>query len=614
MSAIFGIINKKQKCVDSHLVGSMLEALKHRATDGSQIVVDNNMGMGNCRLNIYPQQIYEKQPLKIGQFTITSDARIDNRQELARHFNIDNNLLNVTPDSTLILMAYQEWEDMCINHLEGEFAFAIWDEKAEKLFAATDQIGFRPLYYYNTPDAFIFCSEIKGITAIKTTPNFFNEESLIEYFYREGDWQQTFNKEILSLCGGNSLIMKEGKLSIRKYWKLEPANRYHFTKDEEWYECFKDLIYKAIEKRLNYDLPVGLTLSGGLDSGCIACVLSELLMKKNKPLYTFSSVLPSNHDTKEKDERKYIELIDKHCPNIIQTYECAPGIGIFSNLEKSFNLFESFPSSSFYMDIKLLEAAKKKGVKMLYTGFGGDFFVSWKGDSVIYELIKQGDYQSAFMLIRKFMKNDNKSFLEIFREMYASHTDVYQRLRSVIRNDLDELKRNSMRRDTNLKYSGLISNLVNEGFVAFYLNRIYNFNESQGIESEMPLFDKNIYEFLIEMPIQLFVKDGIKRNLIRRTMQGILPEEILLRKDKMPFLPGYVQRTYHDIDKLKVLCTSEKYQFVFKKYVNRDVFNFCINNISTTNISHNNEALKAARIGVVTYLLGYMDAINYIHN
>lgn len=615
MSAIFGIINKKQKCVDKSLVDKMLETLKHRATDGSQMIVNKNMGMGNCRLNVYPQQIYEKQPLKIGQFTITSDARIDNRQELAKHFNIDNNQLNVTPDSTLILMAYQEWEDKCINYLEGEFAFAIWDEKAEKLFAATDQIGFRPLYYYDTPDAFIFCSEIKGITAIKTTPNFFNEESLIEYFYREGDWQQTFNKEILSLCGGNSLIIKEGKLSIRKYWKLEPANRYHFIKDEEWYECFHEILYKAIEKRLNYDAPVGLTLSGGLDSGSIACILSELLMKKNKPLYTFSSVLPSNHKGMEKDERKYIELIGKHCPNIIQTYECAPGVGTFSNLEKSFNLFESFPSLSFYMDIKLLEAARKKGVKMLYSGFGGDFFVSWKGDSVIYELIKQGDYQLAFILIRKFMKNDNKSFLKIFREMYASHTDVYQRLRSVIRKDnLDELKKDSMRKDNYLKYSGLISNFVNNGNMAFYLNRIYNFDESQGVESEIPFFDKNIYEFLIEMPIQLFVKDGIRRSLIRRTMQGIIPEEILLRKDKMPFSPGYVQRIYHDIDKLKAFYTAEKYQFVFEKYVNKDVFNFCINNIPTTSISHNNEAFKAARIGIVTYLLEYMDSINYIHN
>ena len=101
MSAIFGIINKKQKCVDSSLVDKMLEALKHRATDGCQIVVDKNMGMGNCRLNVYPRQIYEKQPLKIGQFTITSDARIDNRQK--RPKQMSETELNSVTDNPIVI-------------------------------------------------------------------------------------------------------------------------------------------------------------------------------------------------------------------------------------------------------------------------------------------------------------------------------------------------------------------------------------------------------------------------------------------------------------------------------------------------------------------------------
>jgi|WetSurMetagenome_2_1015567.scaffolds.fasta_scaffold12385_7 asparagine synthase (glutamine-hydrolysing) len=629
MSAIFGIINKKQEYADSSLVGKMLEALNHRAPDGSQIVVDKNMGMGNCRLNVYPQQIYEKQPLKIGQFTITADTRIDNRQELARHFNIDNDMLSVTPDSTLILMAYQEWEDMCINHLEGEFAFAIWDEKSEKLFAATDHIGFRPLYYYDTPDAFIFCSEIKGITAIKATPNYFNEEYLIEYFYKHGNFQQTFNKEILVLYGGNVMIMKDGKLSIKKYWTLEPANRYHFTKNEEWYECLKELMYKAVEKRLNYDVPIGLTLSGGLDSGSIACILSELLMKKNKPLYTFSSVLPNDYNGTEKDEREYIEIIGKHCPNIIQTYESGPGLNSFTNLEESFNRYESFPSSTSYMDIALLKAAQKKDVKILFSGFGGDYWVSWSGNSVIYELIKRGNLQTAFKLIKQFMKNDNKSFTQVFREMYASRTSLYKTARSIIKgnNNDKESEVNLLnekfiekyvffRKEQELNETVVMRKLTNNGSISQMSNIILTMNETMGMTSALPLFDKNIFELLNELPIHLFVNGGWKRALIRNAMKDVNPSEINERKNKLPFSPECIKRAYDCKEHIQNLINDPDSLFILDKYIDKNKMIHYMEKMSLAYSSTNTSIipLRILQAGIVTEIILYLKDNNYIFN
>ena len=584
MSAIFGIINEKQKCVDSSLVDKMLEALKHRATDGCQIVVDKNMGMGNCRLNVYPQQIYEKQPLKIGQFTITSDARIDNRQELARHFNIDNDLLNITPDSTLILMAYQEWEDMCINHLEGEFAFAIWDEKAEKLFAATDQIGFRPLYYYDTPDAFIFCSEIKGITAIKTTPNFFNEESLIEYFYREGDWQQTFNKEILSLCGGNTLIMKEGKLAISKYWKLEPGNRYHFTKDEEWYECFHEVLYKAIEKQLNPENITGITLSGGLDSTSIACIVAEILMKKNKPLYAFSTALSENYNGKGKDERDYIEMVGKFCPNIIQTYLNVDKYDLFGDIAEGFESDEMIPNPFIYIDLALAKAAQDKKVKKIFNGFGGDHWASWQGNSVVYILIKQGKWKEALDIIKEIQRAEGKSIGSEIKNKYLRYTKLYNTMRSVIKSDKINWEKNlTFREDCMAERRALLNNvtepdkseqmkkLINSGSLGRTLSVFYNRNARFGIDCGTPMFDKHVFEFLTDVPIKLFAKGGRKRELIRHSMKGFIPDAILERKDKMPYIPNYLNEI--DIKKsiIKNMLELPEYEFIYQKYLKRDM-------------------------------------------
>jgi len=526
-------------------------------------------------------------------------------------------------------MAYQEWEDMCINHLEGEFAFAIWDEKSEKLFAATDHIGFRPLYYYDTPDAFIFCSEIKGITAIKATPNYFNEEYLIEYFYKHGNFQQTFNKEILALYGGNVMIMKDGKLSIKKYWKLEPANRYHFTKNEEWYECLKELMYKAVEKRLNYDVPIGLTLSGGLDSGSIACILSELLMKKNKPLYTFSSVLSNDYNGTEKDEREYIEIIGKHCPNIIQTYESGSGLNSFTNLKESFNLYESFPSSTSYMEIALLKAAQKKDVKILFSGFGGDYWVSWSGNSVIYELIRQGNLQTAFKLIKQFMKNDNKSFTQVFREMYASRTSLYKAARSIIKGNNNDKesevnilkekfieKYDFFRKEQELNETVLMRKLTNNGSISQVSNIILTMSETMGMTSALPLFDKNIFELLNELPIHLFVNGGWKRALIRNAMKDVNPSEINERKNKLPFSPEYNKRAYDCKEHIQNLINDPDSLFILDQYIDKNKMIHYMEKMSLT-CSFTNTSLIPLRIlraGIVTEIILHLKDNNYIFN
>lgn len=280
MSAIFGYINKGGKPVEESDLTSIKEALRLRSVDGEGVYAQANVAFGHCRLSIYSQQKSENQPFTCNGLTITADARLDNREELSKRLVIDRQCLSEFSDDRLILMAYRKWGPGCVNHLEGEFAFAIWDQQNQQLFASTDAIGFRPFFYYDSPEKFIFCSEIKGVDASKPLPNYFEEESLIEYFYHEGTPNKTYNKEIFALCGGNTLTLKDGRLAINHYWTLESTGRYNFKKDEEWYDCTRELLYGAINKRLNPDVPTGITLSGGLDSTSIACILSELLKKK----------------------------------------------------------------------------------------------------------------------------------------------------------------------------------------------------------------------------------------------------------------------------------------------------------------------------------------------
>jgi len=562
MSAIFGIINKDGKPVEETLINAVRNAIAHRATDGQASIVNRNAAFGHCRLYVHPQQQYEHQPYCFGNLVITADVRLDNRTYLAKVLDLDHQQLVVTSDDQLILMAYRKWGKNCICHLEGEYAFVIWDNKSGELFAATDHIGFRPFFYYDSPDMFIFCGEIKGVVAAKPLPNYFEEESLIEYFYRKGTPSKTYNKEVFALCGGNTLTLKDGKIDIRKYWTLESTGKYHFKKDEEWYECTRDLLYKAVEKRLNTEVPTGITLSGGLDSTSIACILSELLMKKNKPLYAFSSVLPVDYKGIEKDERHYIEIVGKHCPNIIQTYVEAPGVGPLTDLEEAFDIEETFPNCFFYMDKAIAEAAAEKNIRNLFNGFGGDYWISNKGNSVIYLLLKQRQYKLAYRLISQFSRRQKSSFFHEFRRYYLSHTKAYQQLKSVVKNEHNEIdwqKKTFLRDDFVEKYSerlnvidkeqnvsGKMKQILDTGRIGRTVSMLYNRNGKFAMDSSTLLFDKDLMEFLYDVPEFLFVENGIPRNLLRSSMQQEIPQSIFLRTDKLPYSPGFPNRVLQD--------------------------------------------------------------------
>lgn len=584
MSAVFGVVNKNVRFVDPDSLHVMQSAIAHRATDGKDVWVDGVVGFGHCLLKVYPQQDYEHCPLIAYNCTITADARLDNRNELAALLGIDKTRLIMVSDPEIILLSYKRWGEDCVNHLQGEFAFAIWDASNQKLFAATDHIGFRPFFYYDSSDVFIFCSEIKGVVAVKPLPNYFNEESLIEYFYRKGTPNITYNKEVFALCGGNVLTVKDGKMTYRKYWNLESTGKYRFKKNEDWYACTRELFYRAIEKRLNPNLPMGITLSGGLDSTSIACVLSELLMKKNKPLYAFSSVLPLDHGGIEKDERHYIEIVGKHCPNIIQTYVEASGVGLFSDLEEGFKVLESYPLTFFYMDKALLEAAAEKRVKSLCTGLGGDFWFSWKGNSVVYQLMRQGDYKMAFQLIRQFSNVENQSFFRTFRSMYLAQTVGYKKVRSILKKEqinwqeyspLHQFFRDAyssrFKVEGNRTDAEEVQDLVSIGRIGRLISKFYNRNGAFAMDSSVPLFDKDVLELLSDMPVNLFVEGGRRRSLIRNVMDGINPPEINIRTDKLPYAPGYVNRIKNDRELVDKIINDSRSEFVCAKYINKQI-------------------------------------------
>jgi asparagine synthase (glutamine-hydrolysing) len=568
MSAIFGMINKNGRPVDQQRANKIQQAMLHRATDGKGTYLSGNVFLSHHKLIISPAQQNEAMPLEQDGFVITADARIDNREELANRLGLNKEHGLLPADHILILSAFKKWAGKCVTYLEGEFAFAIWNTQTSSLFCATDHIGFRPLYYYDTADAFIFCSEMKGILAVKETPNIFNEEALVEYFFRQSNQTKTYNDEVFALCGGNTLTLQYDKLTIGKYWSPQKTGKYHFTKDSDWANCLRDLLTTAIDNRLQTDLPVGITLSGGLDSSSVACIAGRILEKRNKPLYAFSSVLPQGYKGVEVDERKYIDIIGRHIKNLEQTFVEVPEAGPFTGLEEAFNLEETIPNAFFYMDRALHKAAQEKNVRVFLTGFGGDLFVSHKGHQVIYQLIKQlklADAAKIFVQTKKI----ECSYLQILKTDYLAFTWLYKfytaaRGRSALNWQLftplkDDLTKKYLKhRDSGpvKDQAAWMTKYIASGQMGRLMGMFANRYAAYDMEAAVPLLDKSIMEFLLDVPVEQFRIGGARRSLMRRAMEGILPPEVQWRADKTPYSPDYVSRIIREKELIRATLTS----------------------------------------------------------
>lgn len=223
MSTIFGIFNKKGNTIEQNSISKLQQTLQHRITDGSNSWLHNNIFFWHAKLYVHPQQQNEILPFEKDDLVIVADALLFNRDDLFSLLSIKKE--TTFTDSQLILAAYQKWGKDCVHHLDGEYVFVIWNKQSKELFLVSDHIGFRPVFYYDSDDCFIFCSEIKGVVAAKQTPNYFNEEHIIEYHFRQSPPNQTYNKEVFALCGGNTLTLSNNKINIEKYWIPKPQGK-----------------------------------------------------------------------------------------------------------------------------------------------------------------------------------------------------------------------------------------------------------------------------------------------------------------------------------------------------------------------------------------------------
>ncbi len=396
MSGIAGCLTSTGEPVDANLVRQMIQAIARRGPDGEGHWIDGPVGLGHRLLHTTQESLQEVQPLASddGSVVIVCDARIDNRTELAAALLTRGVTLSSNADAELILKAYECWGAASPQHLLGDFAFAIWDQPRHRLFCARDPIGVKPFYYYWDGRRFLFASEIKTLLEVPGVAKRINEDMIADYLlwdFRHPD--ATFFDGIMQLRPAHGLCVERGQMELLRCWDVNPRAKVSYQRDEDYLERFFELFREAVRCRLRSQFPVGVMLSGGIDSTLVAAMAETLrhAHPEYPPVAAFTLLEEGVHQEDRDAIRRLVQKFgtDAH---LIQ-----PETG-----QDSPELCRSeIPGDAFLAHPTVLESAAAKGCRVCLTGFGADELVGVSELGILKDLLRQFRFTRLAREIRR---------------------------------------------------------------------------------------------------------------------------------------------------------------------------------------------------------------------
>jgi len=310
MCGIAGIFYYDQsKVVDRGLIETMTRSMVHRGPDDEGIYIDRYVGLGHRRLSIIDLKSgHQPMSNKDGTVWIVFNGEIYNYKELRKELLAKGYAFTTNSDTEVIIHMYEDAEEECVQRLSGMFSFAIWDERKQTLLVARDRLGIKPLYFVNSPGFMAFSSEIRALLEIKTIPPQLDLHALHNYLtFRYNIAPETMFKNIEKLMPGHILIARAGRIQVRQYWDIDYSKKI-IAPEEEIIDEFHRRLTACTKSHLMSEVPLGILLSGGIDSTAITGLASRLTGTKVK---TFSIGFVGNGQN-DYDERSYARLAAKY--------------------------------------------------------------------------------------------------------------------------------------------------------------------------------------------------------------------------------------------------------------------------------------------------------------
>jgi len=473
--------------------------------------------------------------------------RLHNRRELAENLGIETNT-SYPPDIELALAAYRKWDDECATHLRGEFAFAIWDHRQQRLLCCRDHIGFRPFLYWHSGSRFVFSTDIRAILATPGVARELNRRKFAGVIVPDGEelhHEDTFHRGVLSLPNGCALIVDHSGARKRSYWAPSIRPELIPRKSEEIIEALHELLVDAVLCRIDDDTPFMAELSGGLDSSGIVGVAAHYLEKRGKTLVALSSVVADGSEGKFRDERAFIDEF-RSWPNIRIEYVPANGRGPFDHIEDpaQFVVTPVRASNAFLHDARK-EVALRYGARLRLRGLLGELGPTHRGDRYLVELAVKLRWGALTRQLRQLQAVQGirpfrylvRRFLDLGRGFSGSIASNGIPLTPEMGAAGDALPLFRCAAVDQREYQRAALERVLRG----HSPRRDHINQD-GLWYSYPWLDKRVLEFCLAAPPELKIRNGYQRNLIRSALKDELPDKIRWRTDKCIASPDFNAR------------------------------------------------------------------------
>jgi asparagine synthase (glutamine-hydrolysing) len=493
VSAIFGFAHFDDRPAESGLIEQMRAASAHRGPDGSTVWMDGPAGLGHQRLSSTPESLRECQPLEDGRFVLAFDGRIDNRESLREALR---GRLRADTDAEIVLRSYEAWGDGAPEKLVGDFAFAVWDRRERTLFAARDFLGFRPFYYHHAASAFFFATEPATLLATDQVARTLNEGMIGEFLagaitHRE----ETLYAAIRRLPPGHFLRATTHGVRLTRYFSLGPRPPIRYRRDEEYQEHFRSLLTEATRARRRSAGPIGIYLSGGLDSTSVVATAAPM-----GPITAYSIGFPG----RACDETSRIDEVRRRWDVPGETIaEPRPEIDYYQNESERTLNFPGYPNGAVLSPCA--SRARRDGVRVLFTGFGGNEW--WMGTP---------PPRIAFSLWLRRVLRSRDSRLSWIEPGFAKRIDLPDRLRP--RSQLDSLPPALRTLSATFECGAHVHAIEMQDQAA----------SRDGVEFRHPLSDRRLVEFALAIPDGQRRRGRIRKFILRETMRGLLPDSVRL--------------------------------------------------------------------------------------
>ena len=578
MCGIAGIITLNKNNLSLEKLKLMTDSIAHRGPDGEGHWIDESgqVGLAHRRLSIIDLSSTSGQPMHyLDRYSIVFNGEIYNYIELKEELLAKGYKFYTKSDTEVLLALYDYKKNSFLDELDGMFAFAIWDKQTKTLFCARDRFGEKPFYYYYNNEEFVFASEMKALFAIGIEKKI-NRKRTFEYLLfttieNPYDRSETFYSEVKQLPPAKYLTINFGtkKIEINDYWDLSIKTTFEGTFTDASI-IFYDLLNESIKYRLRSDVKTGSSLSGGIDSSAIVSLANNLL-PTNAEQHVFSARFPGFI----KDEGFFIDLVLNNCKNAKAIkHEVFPNEeSMLINLDKiMYHQEEPFGSASIAAQFEVMQLASENGVKVLLDGQGADELLA--GYTPFYVTLLRQLYKKNKKVYRVSLENIKKnSTADINKINYKDFGNIYyynttkfigQLRRNWIKNDspyflnihpelVNEYKKvkNPIYTPPNLKQH-LKFMLLNRG-----LNELLRYADrnsmANSVEIRLPFLSHRLVEFVFTLPDNFFIQEGWTKYLLRSSLEGILPNQIQWRRDKIGYEPPQANwmNNKYVIDKIK---------------------------------------------------------------